>query len=39
MWAALGFGEFGGVEIDPALANIARWRAMFGGRPSAKLPA
>jgi glutathione S-transferase len=39
LWAALGFGEFGGVEIDPTLANIARWRAMFGGRPSTKLPA
>lgn len=39
LWAALGFGEFGGVEIDPALANIARWRATFARRPSVQLQA
>ncbi len=39
LWAALGFGDFGGVEIDPALGNITRWRAMFAQRPSTQLPA
>jgi glutathione S-transferase len=39
LWAAFGFGDFGGVEIDPALTHVARWREMFAKRPSVQLPA
>lgn len=35
LFAALEFADFGGVAIDPALANLARWRADFRKRPSA----
>jgi glutathione S-transferase len=38
-WAALGFGDFGGVQIDPTLENISRWREMFSKRPSTRLAA
>ena len=34
--AALDFAAFGGVEIDPAYANVARWYADFKKRPSAQ---
>jgi glutathione S-transferase len=34
--AALQFGRMGKLEIDPSLANIARWDAEFRKRPSAQ---
>jgi glutathione S-transferase len=34
--AALDFGEFAGVALDPAFANVARWRTAFQQRPSAQ---
>lgn len=37
LFAALEFAEFGGVAIDPALANVLRWRADFKKRPSASV--
>jgi glutathione S-transferase len=33
--AALDFGEFAGVPLDPAFTNVARWYADFKKRPSA----
>lgn len=33
--AALEFGEFAGVALDPAFGNVARWYADFKKRPSA----
>jgi glutathione S-transferase len=33
--AALDFGEFAGIPLDPALKNVARWRSEFKKRPSA----
>ena len=33
--AALDFGEFAGVPLDPGLANVTRWYADFKKRPSA----
>jgi glutathione S-transferase len=33
--AALEFGEFAGVTLDPKFANVARWYADFKKRPSA----
>jgi glutathione S-transferase len=33
--AAFGFAGFAGVEIDPALQNLTRWKAEFQKRPSA----
>jgi glutathione S-transferase len=36
LYAALQFGEFAGVPLDPAFANVARWYAAFGERPSAQ---
>jgi glutathione S-transferase len=33
--AALEFGEFAGVALDPAFANVARWYTDFKKRPSA----
>lgn len=33
--AALDFAEFAGVEVDPTLANVARWRSDFKKRSSA----
>lgn len=35
LFASLEFAEFAGVEIDPSLPNLARWRADFKKRPSA----
>lgn len=34
--AALEFGEFAGVPLDPAHANVTRWYAAFKERPSAQ---
>jgi glutathione S-transferase len=34
--AALEFGEFAGVPLDPAFTNVARWHAAFRERPSAQ---
>ncbi len=34
--AALDFGEFAGVPLDPAYGNVARWYADFKKRPSAQ---
>jgi glutathione S-transferase len=34
--AALEFGEFAGVPLDPAYANVTRWYTAFKGRPSAQ---
>jgi glutathione S-transferase len=34
--AALEFGEFAGVPLDPAFTNVARWYAGFKTRPSAQ---
>lgn len=34
--AALEFGEFAGVPLDPAYANVGRWYAAFKERPSAQ---
>jgi glutathione S-transferase len=34
--AALEFGEFAGVPLDPAYANVTRWYAAFKERPSAQ---
>jgi glutathione S-transferase len=34
---ALEFGrDMGGVKVDPALANLARWHKSMSSRPSAK---
>ena len=33
--AALEFGEFAGVSLDPALKNVGRWYTSFRQRPSA----
>jgi glutathione S-transferase len=35
LFAALEFGEFAGVPLDPSLENVARWYADFKQRPSA----
>jgi glutathione S-transferase len=32
--AALEFGEFAGVPLDPAFANVGRWYVAFKARPS-----
>jgi len=34
--AALEFGEFAGMPLDPALSNVSRWYAAFKARPSAQ---
>lgn len=34
--AALQFGRFGGVEIDPGLQNLIQWDVRYRERPSAK---
>lgn len=34
--AALEFGEFAGVPLDPSFTNVARWYAAFKERPSAQ---
>ena len=34
--AALEFGEFAGVPLDPGLKNVARWYTAFKQRPSAQ---
>jgi glutathione S-transferase len=34
--AALDFGEFAGVPLDPAFKNVGRWYAAFKERPSAQ---
>ena len=34
--AALEFGEFAGVPLDPAFSNVARWYTEFKKRPSAQ---
>jgi len=34
--AALQFGRFGGVELDPELQNLIQWDARYRQRPSAK---
>lgn len=34
--AALDFGQFAGVPLDPKFANVARWYAAFKQRPSAR---
>jgi len=36
LFAALGFGGFFGVELDPAFERIGDWRARFAARPSTK---
>ncbi|TFH23793.1 MAG: glutathione S-transferase family protein [Myxococcales bacterium] len=36
LFAALSFGEFFEVEVDPILANVCRWYAAFRVRPSAQ---
>lgn len=36
LFAALDFADFAQVPIDPAYANVARWRAAFKERPSAR---
>jgi glutathione S-transferase len=36
LFAALGFGRFGGVELDPGFARIHAWHARFAERPSAR---
>jgi glutathione S-transferase len=36
LYAGLEFGEFAGVPLDPALANVSRWYAGFKERPSAQ---
>jgi glutathione S-transferase len=36
LFAALEFGEFAGVPLDPACTNVARWYAAFKERPSAQ---
>ncbi|HUI25511.1 MAG TPA: glutathione S-transferase family protein [Candidatus Kryptonia bacterium] len=35
LFAALEFGEFAGVPVDPEYKNIVRWHAAFKQRPSA----
>ena len=35
LMAALDFADFAGVQIDPALRNVNRWREQFKKRPSA----
>lgn len=35
LFASIGFAEFAGVAIDPALKNLNRWYADFKQRPSA----
>jgi len=35
LFAALEFGEFAGVPLDPAFANVTRWYRAFKERPSA----
>lgn len=39
LWATCVLAETGGIEIDPAAANIARWRERWAARPSAAAPA
>ena len=34
--AALQFGRFGGMEIDPRFSNVARWDTRYRDRESAK---
>lgn len=36
LFAALQFGEFAGIPLDPAFTNIARWYEAFQQRPSAQ---
>ena len=36
LFAALRFGEFGEIEIDPAFGNVRRWYNAFRQRPSAQ---
>ena len=36
LWAAVEFAEFAQVPFDPSCANVARWRASFSERPSAR---
>jgi glutathione S-transferase len=37
LWAALGFGRFGGVEVPERHAAIARWRERFAARPGGRV--
>jgi glutathione S-transferase len=37
LWAALGFGRFGGVEVPERYASIARWRESFAARPGGRV--
>lgn len=35
LFAAIGFGEFAGVDVDPSYGNVKRWYERFKQRPSA----
>ena len=35
LYSTLDFGDYVGQPLDPAFANITRWRADFSKRPSA----
>ena len=37
LFAALSFGGFFGIEVDPSLANVTRWFGEFAQRPSTQV--